>query len=270
MSRRYALFAVEGDTDQIVIRQVLKRILGLELWDGDIRNLQSLWPRQSDIVPNYSSATSSNIYKRISPPSLLYNNDISVVIFQGGGSMLISRLTALFDNSDLHKDLDAFALFADADRRDPQQIVLRYQKELRVYLPNLPAKAGQICKGSQLLGAYIFPDNRQQGVVENLVIECGDVAYKELLDSARDYVKSFQQRRSSLASWAPFDKEKALIASVVSLLKPGKTNSVSLQDNEWISQTTQNASMLQSLITFCKEMLRLSAASLATKIDAGD
>jgi hypothetical protein len=142
---------------------------------------------------------------------------------------------------------------------------LRYQNELRDYLPSLPSKAGEICTGDQLLGTYIFPDNRQRGVVENLVIECGDVAYKELLDNARVYVESFQKRRSSLASWAPFDNEKALIASVVSLLKPGKTNSVSLQDNEWISQTTQNASMLQSLITFCKEILRLSAASLATK-----
>ena len=68
MSRRYALFAVEGDTDQIVIRQVLKRILGLELWDGDIRNLESLWPRQSGIVQTIHPphrATSTNAYLRL-------------------------------------------------------------------------------------------------------------------------------------------------------------------------------------------------------------
>ena len=56
-----------------------------------------------------------------------------------------------------------------------------------------------------------------------------------------------------------FDDKKALIATVVSVLKPGKTNTVSINDNDWIShRTIEEVESLKQLQTFLMELLDLT------------
>ena len=56
----------------------------------------------------------------------------------------------------------------------------------------------------------------------------------------------------------PFGELMATIATVVSVFKPGKTNTVSISDNAWISSETQNQiPELRNLSNFLAQLLDL-------------
>ncbi len=58
--------------------------------------------------------------------------------------------------------------------------------------------------------------------------------------------------------WKPFDQEKAIVATVTSVLKPGKTNQTSISDNDWIClETEQKIPELRNLTTFLRNLLDL-------------
>jgi len=73
-------------------------------------------------------------------------------------------------------------------------------------------------------------------------------------------VSAFAAEDRAQAKWAPFDEQKAIIASVVSLLKPGKTNTVSLADNLWIGAQTEHLPKLAELLRFLRELLPAGAS----------
>ena len=54
MTRKYAFFAVEGDSDQIIVRQVLRNFLGMALWNGKVDTLKRL-PDQSNLQRDAST-----------------------------------------------------------------------------------------------------------------------------------------------------------------------------------------------------------------------
>lgn len=60
------------------------------------------------------------------------------------------------------------------------------------------------------------------------------------------------------AHWKRFDLLKAHVATVVSVLKPGKTNTVSIADNNWITyDTLTNLNQTNRIILFLQELLDL-------------
>ena len=96
------------------------------------------------------------------------------------------------------------------------------------------------------------------------MIECGLAVYATHMQRAQTFVDAFDAVARTNAKWAPFDEQKALVATVVSVLKPGKTNTVSLADNDWIGDETRDLPLLSTLIEFCRRLLpEESAAALA-------
>jgi hypothetical protein len=78
---------------------------------------------------------------------------------------------------------------------------------------------------------------------------------------ARSYIEEFseEERRSFNCRWKPFDQEKALVATVVSVLKPGKTNTASLLDNNWVGEETkEGVPALASFGDFLRNLLDLT------------
>jgi hypothetical protein len=258
MTRKYAFFAVEGDADQIVVRQVLRNFLCMNLWNGKRETLRDIWLRESDVIPTYSSNTSGDVYKRANIPSLLYNDSLSVLLYEGGGSRLIKQVKATLDATGLHNELAAFAVFVDADNKDLCTRTKQYRDEFISYFPGFPGNPGDISliDPGTSTGIYVFPNNRDEGVVEDLVLECGSIVYAAITDHARHYVDHFEVNLKGSMQWEPFGKQKAIVASVASLLKPGKSNLVTLKDNDWISESAKSSPMLQSLIDFCSQLLR--------------
>lgn len=65
-------------------------------------------------------------------------------------------------------------------------------------------------------------------------------------------------RHALMAHWGPFSEQKARVAATVSVLQPGKTNTVSIVEDEWISPATLAAvPRLAQFAGFLRELLAL-------------
>ncbi|MEG4008927.1 hypothetical protein QUA41_06505 [Microcoleus sp. Pol11C1] len=265
---KYAIIGVEGPHDQAFTGKVLK-LLGFKDFREELKGLESqLDPFWRKFIPVYPKK--GNLYKRLDMPSILFNNTVSVAIYAGEGSNLVTNLDdILFANSEYQTNLAAFGIVADCDKSTPDRIVEPYANKFRSYFPNFPQGPGVVDTNSPRTGIYVLPDNVSQGVLDTLLCSCGEITYPAYMKRANSYLDSYLEDFSALdefskkerksLKWKNFDREKALVATVVSVLKPGKTNTTSIADNNWVSeQTQQQVPALANFIEFLRQLLEVS------------
>ena len=267
---RYAIIGVEGPHDQAFTGKVLK-LLGFkdfrEEWDKldkltrlDMsKELESKFDKfWHKFIPKYPKQGS--LYKRLNMPSILFTESLSVVIYEGEGSNMVTNLDDILSaNSEYQTDLAAFGIVADCDKSTPDRIAEPYAKKFRSYFPNFPDRPGVVNTNSPRTGVYVLPDNASPGVLDTLLCECGLIAYPAYMEKASSYLNEFSESDRKFLKWKNFDPEKALVATVVSVLKPGKTNTTSIADNNWVSkQTQQQVPALANFIEFLSQLLEVS------------
>jgi hypothetical protein len=254
---KYAIIGVEGQHDQAFVAKGLQ-LLGFAKFDGQVSEVDSFWRK---FIPTYPTKK-GKLYERLDMPSILKKDTLSVVIYAGRGSELVTNLDDIIsNNSEYQTDLTALGIVADADNKSPDKVVEYYSKCFQKFFPNFPKRAGEVDTNTPRTGIYVLPDNASEGVLDTLLCSCGDVVYPVWMARARSYLDQFseQERKSLKCKWKPFDPEKALVATVVSVLKPGKTNTVSLIDNNWVSeQTLQQVPALANFVDFLRKLLALS------------
>lgn len=259
MSRKQVLIGVEGNHDQAFLSRILRKILKFRDFKEDqkekVVTLESIGVIWKKFVPTYPPK-SENLYIRLDMPSILYTDAVSVAIYAGEGSNLQRNLVAKLSDIDYTEELDAFAIVADADKQTTDQVAKKYHDGFQEYFADFPStvgNAGKIQESSPKLGLYILPDNVNSGVLDTLLCACGEVAYPKYMEKARDYLEKFSEEE--IRHWKTFDRDKATIASV---LKPGKTNTTTISDNQWISQEiADQIPELQNVISFLKELLQI-------------
>lgn len=255
---RYAIIGVEGPHDQAFTGKVLK-LLGFKDFREELKGLKSnLDPFWRKFIPVYPKK--GNLYKRLDMPSILFNDTISVAIYAGEGSNLVTNLDDILSaNPEYQTNLSAFGIVADCDKSIPDRIVGKYTNCFRNYFPDLPNQAGVVNFNSPRTGIYVLPDNVSQGVLDSLLCSCGEIAYPAYMEKAGSYLDEFSEEERKSLKWKNFDREKALLATVVSVLKPGKTNTTSIADNNWVSkQTQQQVPALANFIDFLSQLLEVS------------
>ncbi|MEG3892591.1 hypothetical protein QT973_19490 [Microcoleus sp. Z1_A1] len=255
---KYAIIGVEGPHDQAFTGKVLK-LLDFKDLREELKGLESqLDPFWRKFIPVYPKK--GNLYKRLDMPSILFNDTISVAIYAGEGSNLVTNLDdILFTNYEYQTNLAAFGIVADCDKSTPDRIAEPYANKFRSYFPNFPARPGVVNTNSPRTGVYVLPDNASPGVLDTLLCECGQIAYPAYMEKASSYLNEFSESDRKSLKWKNFDPEKALVATVVSVLKPGKTNTTSIADNNWVSeQTKQQVPALANFIEFLSQLLELS------------
>ena len=266
MNRKCILIGVEGNHDQAFLSKVLRELFGFSKCD-DQKNLDALWRK---FIPVYPPKT-GKLYLRLDMPSILYTETLSVAIYAGEGSRLVDNLKDKLADIDYSNSLSAFAIVADADKQKPSEVAKKYHDELKEYFPNFPfeiSETGAVTEGVSRLGVYILPNNSDQGVLDTLLCACGEVAYPIYMERAKSYISQFSEEEVRQIGWKPFDKEKATVATIVSILKPGKTNTASIADNAWIStQTEQQISSLQNLTIFLRKLLSIEFISVSGSED---
>jgi hypothetical protein len=126
----------------------------------------------------------------------------------------------------------------------------------------LPANAGEIAAGTPKLGAFVLPDNASTGNLEDLLLECGQSAYPELVQSATSHVNvalSLAQKLKNdgedLAK-TPF-RNKAIVGAVASVLRPGKAVQTSIQDNQWLKGDRLQLGKVKAVQDFLKSLFDL-------------
>ncbi|NEP91175.1 MAG: hypothetical protein F6K18_32670 [Okeania sp. SIO2C2] len=250
---KYSIIAVEGNHDQALVSNLLK-LLGLKKIDGNESNLDHFWKK---FIPTYPN--NGKLYTRLNMPSILFNDSLSVAIYVGKGSNLAENLDDTFCiYPEYQTDITAFGIIADADKNTPEKVVAEYRERLKESFPNFPEQPGVVDQNIPRTGIYVLPDNLSKGVLDTLLCECGEIAYPEYMKRAKLYLDNFseEEKKSKPLKWKPFDDKKALIATIVSVLKPGKTNTTSIADNDWVSnKTIEEVESLKKLRKFLIDLL---------------
>lgn len=254
----HALIGVEGNHDQALIGRVLKKFLGFKLYDGSKEDLDQFWEK---LIPRPTPKGKTKLYDRLNLPSIFSNDTLSVAIYMGEGNNLLSNLDDVLSNEDDYQDsLSSFVVIVDADNNPIDEVVKPYVDRFRLYFPNFPDKAGEINHSdSTSTGIYVLPNNTSQGTLDQLLCQCGEVAYSEFMSRGKVYLETFTADERKKLKWKPFTYEKALIATIVSVLKPGMTNTASISQNDWISeQTRERVDDLKQLVEFIVNVLKIN------------
>ena len=261
MSRKYVLIGVEGPHDQAFVSRILCKLLGFSEFKGDNSKLDHFW---RNFIPNYPKG--GNLYNRLDMPQILYNDNFSIAIYVGNGSQLISNLRDKLSNIGDISTFFAFAIVADADNNTPDKVVKEYYEGFKEYFSHFPTEvteSGNVTEGSPELetkaGIYILPDNSQPGVLDTLICDCGELVYPEYMQRAKEYIDKFseEERKEKPLEWGPFDKQKAIIATVASVLQPGATNTVTIMRDDWISIETEEIPAIKNFTEFLRNLLNL-------------
>jgi hypothetical protein len=265
VSRKYVLIGVEGPHDQAFVSRILCKLLGFSEFKGDNSKLDHFW---RNFIPNYPKG--GNLYNRLDMPQILYNDNFSIAIYVGNGSQLISNLRDKLSNIGDISTFFAFAIVADTDKNTPDKVVKEYHEGFKEYFSHFPTEvteSGNVTEGSPELetkaGIYILPDNSQPGVLDTLICDCGELVYPEYMQRAKEYIDKFseEERKEKPLEWGPFDKQKAIIATVASVLQPGATNTVTIRYDDWISLETAEISAIKNFTEFLKNLLKLETQS---------
>jgi hypothetical protein len=262
VSRKYVLIGVEGPHDQAFVSRILCKLLGFSKLDDNVSKLDEIWHKFIPVYPPTKGKSTGKLNLRLDMPEIFHNDNFSIAIYVGGGggSKLIQNLSDKLSDIDI-STLFAFAIVADTDKNTPDKVVKEYHKGFQEKFPNFPITVnatGNVIEGSPRLGIYILPNNSQEGVLDTLICDCGELVYPEYMQRAKEYIDKFsEEERKKKLKWKPFDQQKAIIATVASVLQPGATNTVTIKCDDWISLETAEIPAIKNFTEFLRNLLKL-------------
>ena len=257
MARKLGYLVVEGPHDvEFAIRLIrsrvhLVRVRDIKLLDETLRKLVPRdFPYEGDLL------------KRVPVPTFLQNEDLAIAIHSAGGdSKIAACLEGTFDVID-SKEFSVVGVILDSDSMISPEArhknLLQLVESLTVKFSSVP---GELFEGPPRTGIYVLPDNQAQGTLEDLLLECGAVAYPAQLSSAKAFVDGvfsactggdFKKLRS------PAGRNKAVVGAVAGLLRPGKAVQVSIQDNGWLKRDALQITRVKKVCDFLDELFGLT------------
>src|SRR5438270_6746696 len=250
---KFSLLATEGAHDQAAICKFL-HLLGLRSFRGDRKLLEEFWV---NLLPNRRKSENIYAHEDVHMPRFFTSQTHSIAVFQGSGSNLPQNLVDLFDSFDPYfRDISAFGVIVDAENRQPNLIAEEYADKLRKFFPAISSLPGAIVTQIPRTGVFILPDNSRQGTLDTFLVDCASIAYPDHKSGATQFLSGLDDAHKN--HWGPFDFEKALVATIVSVVQPGISNTLSIRRDQWISTRTIDAlPQVANLSKFLKDLLEL-------------
>jgi hypothetical protein len=256
---KYGFIVVEGPHDVEFVYRLLSPF-GLER----VRLEEKLDPFYHKLIPR-KYPPDGDLQKRMSTPLFLQNQTHVISIHSARGDSRLVETTQ--ENATLlgSGNLEGIAIILDADADKTASAGERFEI-IRSGLENiglkLGAKPGVIELGPPRIGAYVIPDNKSTGTLEDLLLECAQQAYPALLKSASLHVTTASSdvtltREDVVDFNLPAGKNKAIVGSIASILKPGKAIQVSVQDNRWVRDSNLGIARINAVQSFLSTILGL-------------
>lgn len=268
---RYCYFVTEGPQDVEFLIRLLKPN-GLER----VTKLTSLNDFWKPLVPR-SFPIQDDLRKRVPVPEFLQSQDQELSIALHSATGINNLAKTLEGTLGIIPPPEFFGIgfILDADKQEePQKRFQELQREVQQKLSELsislpfPAQAGDVTEESPRFGVFIMPDNVNTGTLETILTQCAEVNYPKLLELAKNYISSidsdFNERenqaidKNKKKDLEEFNKQfghsKATISAITSILKPGKTLQVSLQDNRWIDEKSMELNDVKFIRDFLKKI----------------
>lgn len=254
----YGYLVVEGQHDVAFVAQLL-RAFGVR----PVTLKSRLDPFWYNLIPK-NFPVDDDLVKRVPVPSFFANDTHSIALHAADGSdKLVKTLKRTRERLD-STQITSFGLVLDADQTEtPQERFADLLTELRrqtIDLP-LPPAPGEIVGERPAFGVYILPDNHRPGTLEDILLQCAEVNYANLAAGAQGYIERFERDQLQPEDLIEFSKpagpKKAHVGGVASILKPGKSIQVSIQDNRWLEGAAGDLPEVRAIRDFLAALLAL-------------
>lgn len=251
---KYIFLAVEGQHDIAVAGKILElRGIKKKRLKSEV---DSFWYR---LIPK-DFPIDDDLLKRVPVPRFYQGGEVSVAIAEMVGHTGITKtirsLSAAVDSVKLH----ALGIICDADDEAVNHRFNRIQNDISSVtdpiISNLFSglEIGCVSTNIPKAGVFIFPDNSNYGCLDCVLLECAATSYHDILPAAEQYINNVPDAYK--AKWKTYDRQKAVVGCIANILRPGKSNQVSLEDNAWVCQSTvTEVEKLQRLQTFLYLMI---------------
>ena len=156
--------------------------------------------------------------------------------------------------------IDAIGIVLDADERrlatDRHASLREKLLELELMPGDAPGAIGDV---APRCGIYVLPDNKSPGTLESILLECAAINYPVALNEANGVIA-----RVNAADYRDDDlrelnkhagKNKAAIAMITAILKPGKTTQTSISDNRWFHGAAAGLERMSRFEEFLVDLL---------------
>jgi len=254
MPNRYAILAVEGAHDQVFVAELLVRH-GFTKFDGTQSNLDGFWTHFTPAWPK-----NGRLYSRPDMPTIVHRNGISILICTGEGTSLLTKFPDTFANRPQYKtNIAAFGIVVDADTKACPEVAKSYADAYRTHFNSFPDLPGVIDKTGIHTGIFVLPDNHSTGTLEDILLECGAVGYPDLTAKARSFVSAIDRSaltaddKKGLLKFA--GENKALVASISGVLKPGMVLEHSIRNDRWLEAGSLALPRVDALTKFLRELI---------------
>lgn len=132
--------------------------------------------------------------------------------------------------------------------------------EVSVHGLQWPPVPGAVQEGPPRTGAFVIPDNRSQGTLEDLLLDAANLVYPKLLLEAKDFVDKARQDPSLNSKdlseiGKPAGVKKVTTAAIGNFLRPGKAIQVSIQENRWLEADSLQLPRIKALHQFLEALL---------------
>ncbi|MGM0898257.1 MAG: DUF3226 domain-containing protein [Bacillota bacterium] len=246
--KRYYFFVVEGIHDSAAIGKVLKKRGFVN--KRFIHEVDEYWDR---LIPK-SFPHKGDLQKRVPTPEFYQNETISIGVLNAGGE---TNIAPAIEGSVLNLSVDelsGIAIFCDADSLKAKlkfDAIYRHVQEIEddeIKVIFKDVEFNKIKESSCKVGIFIFPDNNSIGTLEDFLLLGGETKYADLHELAQVYTKNIPSKYRR--EWGPTSENKVLVGVMANVLKPGKSNQVSISDNKWITEESLRETNQKELSDF--------------------
>ncbi|MFH1984741.1 MAG: DUF3226 domain-containing protein [Pseudomonadota bacterium] len=257
----YGYLVVEGTHDLEFVGKILKHA-GLKLIRKH-EELDAFW-KNSKLIPTVFPFD-GDLLKRAPVPQFYQNNNIAIAIHCANS---ITNLTKVykytFDNDNrMPGMLKSAGAVCDADNNNDNAVESTFNG-IRGALPENyfhATQPGVVTINGFRNGAFIMPDNVNNGTFEDLLIECGKKVYRNLFDGASVFINGIDLTKLNTGEKKELNKfagkKKAIIGCMGNVLRPSKSIAVTISDNRWVSADSLKLPNVKRLVAFISQLFDL-------------
>lgn len=219
--------------------------------------IPTTWPVNDDLA------------RRVPVPVFFRNQACCVAVDSAVGDR---RIPTTIHDTLLTLGIDAGGLVglgAVLDADSSQSPIARFNQlrsGLSPQVPGFPAYPGQVSSSRPRSGAFVMPDNASAGTLEDLLLEAARHTLPNLLADAERFIERVDPTGPELSAHdcsdftKPAGRNKATVACLGNIFKPGKAIQTSIQDDFWVSAATLRIVRLAAFEEFIKSLLAIPSA----------
>jgi hypothetical protein len=197
-----------------------------------------------------------DLLRRVPVPMFFQAEKLSVAVQSAIGISKIPNVTRA-SLAALDELPAAVGVVVDADARSALDVWQEITTEMSEF--EFGEGPGQLGLSEPRAGVFVLPNNYDTGTLETILLKCGEQVYPGLIAGARAWIDPldpddraiFVNSKEGRDLAKPAGKVKAVVAAVASVLRPGKSIQVSIQDNRWLSdhEATPEVTALQAFVS---------------------